>query len=71
MNAKQRKHGEHVRQDHVYRHWKIRAMDSSDDPALVVYAEDDPYYVMEFTTRSRLMDFVKQLQRMADDVWPP
>ncbi len=71
MKARVRKHGVFVRQDNDLRTWKLSVVwDEDGRPTLYVYDLNDGYYRMTFESRTRLNAFIKQLQQMADEVWP-
>ena len=70
-----------VDQDEGFRVWHIWIQRSRYDivtnrdlpwgPAVHIDCEDDPYYVLTFESRVPLEMFISQLQRFADEAWPP
>lgn len=79
MNARERRETVKIRHDgsRVYmiavrrERWNSDLKkDVSIAPEVWIYPPDDGYYAMQFTSRSGLTRFIKQLQSMADEVWP-
>ena len=70
-----------VDQDEPYRVWEVWIQRSAYNvvekrylscaPAIHIVCEDDPYYRLTFESRAPLEALIQQLQRLADEAWPP
>lgn len=71
---------EPITQDNCYREWRFDLngpshvsafwMKAPDDQRVRLYAVDNPYYALDFKSRVHVDDFILQLQRLSNQVWP-